>query len=588
MSSGQENYYLSLSREDYYVGGGEPPGVWHGKGSEALGLIGTVEAAQLRNLFRGFSPDGARALTQRRTNAEVATHAPGWDLTFSAPKSVSCLWSQLPADKRSDIEDIHYQAVKAALDYLEEVAGETRVGKGGKRLLSASLVFATFEHGTSRALDPQLHTHCLLMNAVVCEDGKTRAASSHSIFREKMAAGALYRAQFAYLLQMQLGLSTRRVRDWFELDGVSPSLVEEFSKRSQAIDEVKEQRQVSSPAALARIAIETRSPKETPSRRELFSQWQATGAAFGWSTAEALSLLEAKELRQRSLPERVSQFVSTTEIFTRRQLIDRVAEAAVGSGWSIEQVISHTDALLGSEREVAVLGNDRYALLYGGEAVDRSKFSLGRSDIEYWTKKYAEKEFRIVMVAVDESAAARLTATFEPDAIYSLDSFLQMVRQEQSSLRSFYERFKSQPDLAHLVGRAGPNILAPLQDYVDSFENELSRKTRSILKRYGPDIGEAVRFLVAKAFGHCPLLDRQTAVFLPEVHKMPTNQLLQVLSAIDMAGAHLICEGFERRKHQQKPLEKGQTVTQRYMEEQKRFMLEEERKAKSIDHGISL
>src|SRR6476620_6143336 len=90
MAGGQCEYYLGLAREDYYLEGAEPEGKWLGEGARALNLADTVKPEELRTLFHGLAPDG-RPLVQ---NASSERRQPGWDLTFSAPKSVSVLWSQ--------------------------------------------------------------------------------------------------------------------------------------------------------------------------------------------------------------------------------------------------------------------------------------------------------------------------------------------------------------------------------------------------------------------------------------------------------------------------------------------------------------
>lgn len=141
ISSSQADYYIKHARADYYRNGGEPAGRWHGKGAEALGLVGQVKPEEFRNLFAGKSPDGSRFLTQRQRHTKVqknlkrvrSTHKAGWDFVFSAPKSVSVLWSQATPEDRAFIESAHMRAVQAALNYLEKVAGETRTGKGGKK-----------------------------------------------------------------------------------------------------------------------------------------------------------------------------------------------------------------------------------------------------------------------------------------------------------------------------------------------------------------------------------------------------------------------------------------------------------------------
>ena len=127
MKAGDGAYYLDLAQEDYYLRGGEPPGHWWGQGAEALRLRGRVERHELERMLTGFSPKG-EGLTQ---NAGGEKRKPGWDLTFSAPKSVSVLWSQADAGTRREIQAAHLAAVKAALGYLELEAGLSRRGKGG-------------------------------------------------------------------------------------------------------------------------------------------------------------------------------------------------------------------------------------------------------------------------------------------------------------------------------------------------------------------------------------------------------------------------------------------------------------------------
>ena len=101
IKAGQGEYYLSLAGvDDYYTAGSEPPGYWLGSGAGALGLAGEVDKEQFRHLLRGLSPDGDRKLVR---NADSERRA-GWDLTWSAPKSVSVAWSQADPETRERIE----------------------------------------------------------------------------------------------------------------------------------------------------------------------------------------------------------------------------------------------------------------------------------------------------------------------------------------------------------------------------------------------------------------------------------------------------------------------------------------------------
>src|ERR1044071_454681 len=169
--TGQANYYLELAREDYYLSGGEPPGLWFGKGADALGLKGTVDRKTFRNLLSGFSPDKSVPLVQ---NAGGQTRQSGWDFTLSAPKALSVLWG-CSGDEglQRKIQDIDRRAVEKTLSIAEEKFGLSRTGKNGSTKVEAGLVWALFHHGTSRAQDPQLHTHAILINVGVRPDRTT-------------------------------------------------------------------------------------------------------------------------------------------------------------------------------------------------------------------------------------------------------------------------------------------------------------------------------------------------------------------------------------------------------------------------------
>ena len=58
MCLGQEDYYLSLAQEGYYLNGGEPKGIFCGSGASVLRLQRTVTAKALHALMLGYSPDG--------------------------------------------------------------------------------------------------------------------------------------------------------------------------------------------------------------------------------------------------------------------------------------------------------------------------------------------------------------------------------------------------------------------------------------------------------------------------------------------------------------------------------------------------
>ncbi|MCU6213360.1 conjugative relaxase, partial [Morganella morganii] len=164
-----ENYYTA---QDNYYFLGNAGSRWLGKGAEALGLTGEVSKEQLREILAGRLPEGSSL--ERMENGKN-THRQGHDLTFSAPKSVSVLAVVL-GDGR--MLAAHNAAVTAALNETETLAS-TRVMKDGTSapVMTGNLVIAAFNHDTSRELDPQLHTHALVMNMTEHE-GQWRTLSS--------------------------------------------------------------------------------------------------------------------------------------------------------------------------------------------------------------------------------------------------------------------------------------------------------------------------------------------------------------------------------------------------------------------------
>ncbi|MGH9024462.1 MAG: MobF family relaxase, partial [Acidimicrobiia bacterium] len=147
--------------EDYYVGSGEAPGVWQGRLAAELALAGVVEADQLRALLLGRDPvTDAELLGARRPRTVTA-----FDVTFSAPKSVSLLWAFASPEVASVASIAHVEAVAVALDLLERRAGATRqVVDGERQRIPTGVAAATFVHRSSRDGDPQLHTHSVVVN----------------------------------------------------------------------------------------------------------------------------------------------------------------------------------------------------------------------------------------------------------------------------------------------------------------------------------------------------------------------------------------------------------------------------------------
>lgn len=186
-------YYVKLGVEDYYVAGGEPNGIWTGLGTLGLGLKGEVSQVDLHRLMNGFSLQDLPLCEGAGTDR----HRPGWDICFSPPKSVSVAFARAPVNLRHQISKAHFLALRDALRHLEKHAAVTRRGHDGvTREFVSGLVMATFEHSTSREMDPQLHTHALIFNVAPRHDGSWGSLESRDLYLWRRSADAVNRPGF--------------------------------------------------------------------------------------------------------------------------------------------------------------------------------------------------------------------------------------------------------------------------------------------------------------------------------------------------------------------------------------------------------
>lgn len=272
---GDPRYYIDIvaqGKDDYYTGHGEAQGHWEGSGAGARGLTGGVEDEQFLGL-----------LTEPSTTATRPKTVLAYDLTFSAPKSVSVIYGIGDRTVSGVVSKAHDEAVREALGYLERHATWTRRGKDDKRLLRGDgLTVAAFRHRTSRAGDPQLHTHAVVANATSAE-GRETALDGRALYAHQRTAGFLYQAALRKNLTETLGVDWEPVRNGAaEISGIDDEVLKHFSRRSQEIRERLDQLGARSARAAEVAALETRKAKDynVPVDR-LRQEWRARAAELG-------------------------------------------------------------------------------------------------------------------------------------------------------------------------------------------------------------------------------------------------------------------------------------------------------------------
>lgn len=267
---GDAGYY---SHEDNYYASGSLDSRWMGEGAEKLGLKGEVASADMDAVRQGKLPDGSDL--SRMVNG-VNKHRSGYDLTFSAPKSVSVM--ALVGEDRRFIE-AHNRAVAVVMQEVEKlVSARITEERKTETVLTGNMVAALYNHDTSRDLDPQLHTHALVFNATFADekwrslasDTRMKTGFSENLYATKIALGNLYRSALREDIEsMGFETVTAGKNGLWELKDVP---VDVFSSRSQAI------REAAGPDASAKsrdvAALDTRQAKAWADPELLKADWR--------------------------------------------------------------------------------------------------------------------------------------------------------------------------------------------------------------------------------------------------------------------------------------------------------------------------
>jgi conjugative relaxase-like TrwC/TraI family protein len=351
----------------YYAESGTPPGRFLGAGLAGVnGGRGLVEGSECTEemlfnmLGQCADPVTGEALGRAAKDAAVA----GFDLTFSAPKSISAAWAVADAGTQSLIYQAHQEAIRRTIAYAEQHTFFSRSGRHGVvQEQVKGVIAAGFDHWDSRAGDPQLHTHVVVQNRAQSLDGTWRTLDSRGLFKQVVALSELHQGILQDLLTQSLGWGwdARRRRHssvprW-EATGVSDELMAEYSRRSRQINEAKDQyverfitaygRRPTNVEILRlrqRATLATRDAKHHHSLHEQTQQWRERARAYvgqdtvGWVASLAgrndLPLLRSDDLHDDILTDLATSSVWTVSekraTFTRANLLAEIHRQVQG------------------------------------------------------------------------------------------------------------------------------------------------------------------------------------------------------------------------------------------------------------------
>jgi conjugative relaxase-like TrwC/TraI family protein len=332
-SAGQALHYFS--KDNYYTQDeGLEKSEWFGQGAAALGLSGQIERQDFFEILNG-KVDGqelGKFVVNEETGEREREHRPGTDMTFSAPKSVSLL-AEVAGNR--EVREAHEAAVKKALTYIESELAYTRQMKDGEleSVKTGNLVVAMFRHNTSRELDPQTHTHAVIMNATKREDGEWRSLTNDEIWKAQRVVGAIYTGELASKLQ-ELGYELRRTDEKgnFEVVGVTREQIEHYSQRRADIEASLKSRGVDMDSATAQdkedATLMTRAKKVDVDHDALIADWKGRAQTIGLNLAEIQAKAEAAReqggiMREDKLTGRQAMEFAAAHLIEREAVVSK-------------------------------------------------------------------------------------------------------------------------------------------------------------------------------------------------------------------------------------------------------------------------
>lgn len=523
-----------LAVGDYYSESEHVTGEWIGSGAEALQLGTIVRKDEFLKLCDNRHPQTGERLTQRRNDTrrnsdgsegETANRRVFFDFTFSPPKSVS-IAALVFGDTR--IVDAHRAAVRRAVQELEHFAA-TRVRQAGSNAdrTTGNIIGVLFEHETSRALDPHLHTHCIIFNATHDPaEGRWKALQNYRMLSAQKYVENVYYHELAGALRGCGYAVKNSARGDFELPVISRELCARFSKRHQEIDAQLERLLADDPqkakgnlpAIREHLAHKERARKQHQiPRSRLRELWDDQLTTDEREAASLPPLRQEKEVARLSAADALDW--AEAHLFERRSVVHEyelwryALEHARGSLITVEDIKTETAARPYLREDNA---------------------KLTRRDV-------LAREWRIVRLARD--GARQFAPLAEPSAGQADD-----LADDQ---RTAFERIVTSRDRVTLFrGGAGTGksyVLRRVQSTLDAAGHHtlvLAPQRQQVL---GLEQDGLVRAQTVAAFLNADSIPQRAVVIVDEAGQIGAGQLLDLLSRVEACGGRVILSGDTRQ-----------------------------------------
>ena len=519
--------------DDYYAEGGHAPSAWWGAGADALRLYGEVHGSDFRVLLQGRLPDGA----EMHRGGESRTA--GLDLTFSAPKSLSM---QALIGGSTELLEAHERAVTRALQYIQANLAAYRSTQAGETISmrSQNVVVARFDHDLSRELEPQVHTHCVMLNLTQRPDDEWRALDAHALYEQQKLLGALYRAELAKRVQ-ELGYGIRRTHQdgRFELAHITREQVEVFSTRSRAINAAlaaKGESRATASAAMREVAgLSTRRSKDSNVQRdELREAWRAKAAVLGVNWKPELRMASPSAGTEVEARTREAVDFAVAHLTERRAIVARLAIAqealAHGTGsLGLDEVQTDIDRRLAGG-ELLASADGRRLTTPGAQAKEHEMLDIERRGREALATAIWKPQQRRLFDAPD--AGSTLAPTLGPHLTAGQRQAAELVLSTRNRI-------------VGVQGLAGTGKTAMLQTVSENLGDKFtaiglapSAAAARELSAAGFEAMTIAGFLVSGR-----RVDDRTVVVVDEAGMVSRRDMHALLSAVEEAGARAVLVG---------------------------------------------
>lgn len=597
-SVGDVASYYGDGADDYYAKDGEAQ-VWQGRGAAMLGLSGEVDPKRFRELLRG-QVDGMSAAARGSTRDDSRARI-GIDFTFSAPKSVSVL---ALVGGHEDLITAHDRAVTKVMEAVErEARARRKVAGVSYEEVTGNLVIAKFRHETTRAQDPELHTHAVMLNLTHRSDGEWRALKNDGIIAMTRFAGVQYRAELARELEAR-GYKLAYGREGtFEIASFSRAQIQAFSRRSAQIEAQLAAQGLNRETATAgqkqTAAMQTRRRKEAALDRDaLHAEWRdrarkleiELGAKAGkqpprveklrifktpGAVAEMIAARDAVRHATAHLAEREAAFTRTRLLEVAFQHgVEGVRPDAILEALRREVEEGHLVAepdsyFLAGERPAEALPLTGWIeqLKVEGVALEQGQMLLGE----------AVEEGRLVLAPARYTTAVAIERELEILRIERTgrDAVAPLFNAERAAHRTAKEKLTVGQWKAAVLMLSSRNRVIGIEGFAGTGKSHMLKAAKvqidaagyemRALATYGTQV-DALRELGVKSQTVASFLQAQDRKLTPksllvidEAGVVPASQMAQLLQAAERAGARVVLLGD---RGQTKAIEAGRPFDQ--------------------------